>query len=188
MAMNIWKKYWDLRVRECPCDVHFIEWLETIHLKRARIYHFGTGGHHYVGQECARPHLDNTVFGITASPKEYKSYVDLVTRYPEVSKNYLVYFGDIYTSNSGLLPRFEVVTLFHLCEFRDEANSRYGAKTDEEVLELFAQHTVPNGHILFYTGSSAYRQAELIIAQWVGKSDFLEVGGFKSLRIFRKAA
>ncbi|CAI8695287.1 hypothetical protein EMIT0111MI5_20477 [Burkholderia sp. IT-111MI5] len=25
MAMNIWKKYWDLRTQECPCDVHFVE-------------------------------------------------------------------------------------------------------------------------------------------------------------------
>ncbi|WP_323117882.1 hypothetical protein [Burkholderia alba] len=185
--MNIWKKYWDLRVDDCPCDVHFVEWLEACGLKEVRIYHFGTGGHHYVGQQCARPHLSNTVFGITASPKEYKSYVDLVTMQPEISKHYLAYFGDIYTSNQDLLPRFEVVTLFHLCEFRNEANSRYGAKTDEEVLDLFACHTVPNGHLLFYTGSSAYRQAEPIIAKWAERADFTEVGGFKTLRIFRKA-
>ena len=82
----------------------------------------------------------NTVFGVTASPKEYKSYVDLVTRQPEVSKTYLAYFGDIYTSNSDLLPAFDVVTLFHLCEFRDESNSRYGAKTDAEVLDLVTTH------------------------------------------------
>ena len=150
MAMNIWKKYWDLRTQECPCDVHFVEWLETARLNGIRIYHFGTGGHHHVGVECARPHLNNTVFGVTASPKEYKSYVDLVTRQPEVSKTYLAYFGDIYTSNSDLLPAFDVVTLFHLCEFRDESNSRYGAKTDAEVLDLFARHTARDGHLLFY--------------------------------------
>ncbi|WDD90983.1 hypothetical protein Bsp3421_000871 [Burkholderia sp. FERM BP-3421] len=188
MAMNIWKKYWALRTQECPCDVHFVEWLETVRLEGVRIYHFGTGGHHHVGVECARPHLNNTVFGVTASPKEYKSYVELVTRQPEVSKNYLAYFGDIYTSNTGLLPQFEVVTLFHLCEFRDESNSRYGAKTDDEVLDLFARHTVPNGHILFYKGSSAYRQAEPIISRWAANGEFAEVGDFKTLRIFRKAA
>jgi hypothetical protein len=114
--------------------------------------------------------------------------VELVTRQPEVSKNYLAYFGDIYTSNTGLLPQFEVVTLFHLCEFRDESNSRYGAKTDDEVLDLFARHTVPNGHILFYKGSSAYRQAEPIISRWAANGEFAEVGDFKTLRIFRKAA
>ena len=129
--------------------MHFVEWLETARLNGIRIYHFGTGGHHHVGVECARPHLNNTVFGVTASPKEYKSYVDLVTRQPEVSKTYLAYFGDIYTSNSDLLPAFDVVTLFHLCEFRDESNSRYGAKTDAEVLDLFARHTARDGHLLF---------------------------------------
>ncbi|WP_423395498.1 hypothetical protein [Burkholderia sp. LMG 21824] len=188
MAMNIWKKYWDLRTQECPCDVHFVEWLETARLNGIRIYHFGTGGHHHVGVECARPHLNNTVFGVTASPKEYKSYIDLVTRQPEVSKTYLAYFGDIYTSHSDLLPAFDVVTLFHLCEFRDETNSRYGAKTDADVLDLFARHTARDGHLLFYKGSSAYRKAEPIIEQWAANADFVEVGDFKTLRIFRKAA
>jgi hypothetical protein len=188
MVMNIWKKYWDLRVQECPCDVHFVEWLESVRLKGVRIYHFGTGGHHYVGQECARPHLNNTVFGVTASPKEYKSYVELVTYQPEISRHYLAYFGDIYTSNTALLPQFDVVTLFHLCEFRDETNSRYGAKTDAEVLDLFARHTAPYGHILFYTGSSAYRKAAPIIETWAASGDFVEIGEFKTLRIFRKAA
>lgn len=185
--MNVWKKYWGLRTQECPCDVHFVDWLEAMKLTGIRIYHFGTGGHHVVGEQCARPSLNNTVFGITASPKEYKSYVDLVTRRPEISKNYLAYFGDIYTSNTKLLPVFDVVTLFHLCEFRTEANSRYGAKTDEEILDLFARHTAPGGHVLFYKGSSAYSRARSVIQAWAEKADFTEVGEFKTLRIFRKA-
>jgi hypothetical protein len=41
---------------------------------------------------------------------------------------------------------------------------------------------------LFYTGSSAYRKAEPIIARWAANADFVEVGDFKTLRIFRKAA
>ena len=159
--------------------MHFVEWLETARLSGIRIYHFGTGGHHHVGVECARPHLNNTVFGVTASPKEYKSYVDLVTRQPEVSKTYLAYFGDIYTSNSDLLPAFDVVTLFHLCEFRDESNSRYGAKTDAEVLDLFARHTARDGHLLFYRKPSAYRKAEPIIEQWAANADFVEIGDFR---------
>ncbi|KFG98485.1 hypothetical protein GQ56_0102945 [Burkholderia paludis] len=186
--MNVWKKYWDLRIGECPCDVHFVEWLESARLNGIRIYHFGTGGHHHVGVACARPHLNNTVFGVTASPKEYRSYVDLVTRRPEVGKTYLAYFGDIYTSNPDLLPAFDVVTLFHLCEYRDETNSRYGAKTDAEVLDLFARHIAPAGHLLFYTGSSAYRKAEPVIERWAANADFVETGHFKTLRIFRKAA
>ncbi|WP_321859659.1 hypothetical protein [Burkholderia cenocepacia] len=46
-----------------------------------------------------------------------------------------------------------------------------------------------NGHLPFYKGSSAYRKAEPIIAQWAAAhADFAEVGDFKTLRIFRKAA
>ena len=28
MQMHIWDVYWGLRVEQCPCDVHFVEWLE----------------------------------------------------------------------------------------------------------------------------------------------------------------
>ncbi|WP_150666911.1 hypothetical protein [Pandoraea anhela] len=184
--MNTWKKYWDLRTRECPCDVHFVEWLESVGLSGARIYHFGTGGHHHVGVECAQAHLNNTVLGITASAKEYKSYIDLVTRRPEISKTYVAYFGDIYTSHPALLPMFDVVTLFHLCEFRDESNSRYGAMTDESLLDLFARHIAPHGHLLFYKGSSAYQLAMPIIANWSKDPTFVEIGDFKTLRIFQR--
>ncbi|WP_164725473.1 hypothetical protein [Burkholderia cenocepacia] len=46
-----------------------------------------------------------------------------------------------------------------------------------------------NGHLLFYNGPSAYREAEPIIAQWAAAhADFAEVGDFKTLRIVRKAA
>lgn len=36
--------------------------------------------------------------------------------------------------------------------------------------------------------SSAYRKAEPIIAKWAAHADFAEIGDFKTLRIFRKAA
>ena len=26
--LHFWDQSWDLRVAECPCDMHFIEWLE----------------------------------------------------------------------------------------------------------------------------------------------------------------
>ena len=71
MAMNIWKKYWDLRTQECPCDVHFVEWLEAACLNGIRIYHFGTGGHHHVGVECARPHLNNTLIHLSVPTIPY---------------------------------------------------------------------------------------------------------------------
>ncbi|MET3889651.1 hypothetical protein ABIE41_000727 [Bosea sp. OAE506] len=185
-AMNIWDVYWGLRVEQCPCDVHFVEWLEELGLTGQRVYHFGTGGHHYVGIRCAEPELDCTVLGITASPKEYDAFVKLATGNPTITKTYSAYFGDIYTSNAKLLPRFDIVTLFHACEFRTEANDAYGALTDREVIDLFTAQTDAGGYLLFYTGSFAYATAEPIIADWAKTAPVEEVASFKTLRVFRK--
>ncbi len=65
--LNTWDVYWGLRVSECPCDVHFVEWLEENGVTGRTIYHMGSGGHHYVGVRCAEPELDNRVLSITAS-------------------------------------------------------------------------------------------------------------------------
>ena len=51
MTMHFWDAYWGLRVKECPCDVHFVDWLRSTGVKGATIYHFGSGGHHIVGVE-----------------------------------------------------------------------------------------------------------------------------------------
>ena len=187
-TMNIWDVYWGLRVEQCPCDVHFVEWLEERELTGKRVYHFGTGGHHYVGIRCAEPELDCAVLGITASPKEYDAFVKLATANPTITKSYSAYFGDIYTSNARLLPRFDIVTMFHTGEFRTEANDAYGALTDREVIDLFTAQTDVGGYILFYTGSYAYDIAERIIVDWVNTAPVEEVAGFKTLRIFRKTA
>ncbi|TCR68375.1 hypothetical protein [Bosea sp. BK604] len=186
--LNIWDAYWGLEIEQCPCDVHFVEWLEEQRLTGKRIYHFGTGGHHYVGMRCAEPALDNTVLGITASPQEYESFIKLATENPTLTKTYSAYFGDIYTSNARLLPRFDIVTLFHCGEFRSEKNDAYGALTDLEVMKLFADQTDAGGHILFYTGSYAYDIPERLIADWMKSCPVEEVEGFKTLRIFRKTA
>lgn len=185
--LNIWDVYWGLRVGDCPCDVHFVEWLEEQGLRDKTIYHFGTGGHHYVGIRCAEPELNNAVLGITASPKEYDAFVKLAIDNPSLTKTYSAYFGDIYTSNARLLPEFDIVTLFHSCEFRSEKNDAYGALTDLEVMRLFTERTNPGGFILFYTGSFAYATAEPIIADWAKSSPVEEIGLFKTLRVFRKA-
>ena len=39
-------------------------------------------------------------------------------------RTYNAVFGDIYLLNAKLLPVFDVVTLFHLCEFRGERDRR----------------------------------------------------------------
>jgi hypothetical protein len=186
LKMNYWTDKWDLHVDVCPCDVHFNDWVANQKLKNKSIYHFGTGTHHVIGIEQAK--RKNRVMAITASKEEYESYVKLVTENSGVAKNYLAYFGDIYLTNSLLLPEFDVVTLFHLCEFffPNTASKEYGGLTDAKVLDLFTAKTRKGGHILFYTRSIGFDQAKPIIAKWEKQAPVKRVGEFKTLLVFRK--
>lgn len=180
------RRVWDLRRDDCPCDIDFVDWFETRGASGEALFHFGTGGHHYVGARLGHGDLMASVMGITATPGEYETYIELVTSNPQLARRYVVYFGDIYSTNPALLPTFDVVTLFHLCEFRTAANDAYGGLTDAELLAVLSDRTRPGGHILFYTGSYAYAEARPIIEAWSETGAVKEVEGFRSLRIFRK--
>lgn len=190
-ALHFWDAYWDLRPQECPCDVDFVAWLDDNGVRDAAIYHFGTGGHHHVGIECAKPERRNAVLGITAAPQEHETYLKLALARPEVIRHYNVVFGDIYLLNAKLLPVFDAVTLFHLCEFRGEKNDAYGALTDLEVANLLTDKTRPGGHILFFPGSYAFdwegpTSAKKVIAEWECGRDVERVGAYKSILVYRK--
>ncbi len=184
--LNTWEAFWGLRISECPCDIHFVEWLEENAIHGKTIYHFGSGGHHYVGIRCAEPEFNNSVLSITASPPEYEAWIKLAKEQPEVTKTYSCYFGDIYTSNAKLLPRFDIVTLFHSCEFRSEKNDAYGALTDLEVMELYTDQTETGGYILFYMGSFAFEAAKPIIKTLETTRKIEKIGEFKTLLVYRK--
>jgi hypothetical protein len=184
--LNTWDKFWGPHFEQCPCDLHFVEWLEASAIRNQSIYHFGSGGHHYVGIRCAEPHLNNAVLSITASLPEFGSWVQLAKNRPELTKTYCCYFGDIYTTNPKLLPTFDLVTLFHSCEFRSEKNDAYGALTDRQVMDIFTGATRAGGHLLFYGGSSAFEAAEPVIAEWARHAPVVRVDDFKSLIIYRK--
>ena len=154
----------------------------------ASIYHFGTGGHHYVGVECAKPERRTSVLGITASNQEYQNYVRLVTRRPEVLRYYNAIFGDIYLLNEKLLPTFDLVTLFHLCEFRGPQTDAYGGITDLAVANLLTDKTRPGGHVMFYNDSFAYEKAKPVIAQWEKERPVERIGEYKTVVIYRKTA
>jgi hypothetical protein len=186
LKMNYWTDKWDLHEDVCPCDVHFNQWVEARGITGRTIYHFGSGTHHVVGIRQAE--LGNPVFAITASKEEYEAYVALVTENATVAKSYLCQFGDIYLSNGRLLPDFDVVTLFHLCEFffPNTASAEYGGMTDRDLLDLFTERTKPGGRILFYKGSIKYNAAEPIIAEWVRKRKVEYLEDFKTLAVYRK--
>ena len=188
LKMNYWTDKWPLLVDICPCDVHFNDWVKRRSLKNKLIYHFGTGTHHIVGINQATNKSGNSVFAITASKEEYESYIELATTKAQISKRYLAYFGDIYLSNPRLLPEFDVVTMFHLCEFffPNTASKAYGGLDDAKMLDLFTAKAKPGGHILFYMGSIGYAKATPIIEKWAGKGHVSRVGEFKTLLVYRK--
>lgn len=192
-TLAFWDASWDLRAHECPCDVEFVEWLDLNGIVDKTIYHFGTGAHHYVGVECAREERRNSVLGITASPQEYDSFVALAIARPDVLRRYNAVFGDIYLLNGRLLPSFDVVTLFHLCEFRGEQTDRYGGLTDLEVTDLLTEKTAPGGHLLFFTKSYAFdwegpMSAKRVVAQWEKRHRVTRLGEHKTLLVYRKDA
>ncbi len=186
--MNYWTDKWDLHEDVCPCDVHFNEWVAQSGHRNKLIYHFGTGTHHVVGIEQSRNGLGNRVFAITASIEEYEAYIRLVTENSGVAKNYLAYFGDIYLTNPGLLPEFDIVTMVHLCEFffPNTASAEYGGLTDRKVLDLFTDKTKAGGFIVFYKNSMAADKMRAILPEWEKDKPVEPAGEFKTLLIYRK--
>jgi hypothetical protein len=186
--MNYYTDGWPLVVEMCPCDVHFTEFLEERRIRNASIFHFGTGTHHHVGIRCAENGSNNAVLGITASIQEAEAYTKLAIDRPDISRTYKAFFGDIYLMDARLLPEFDVVALFHLCEFWGPESAAYNAMTDLEMLNLLTDKTRAGGRILFYTKSMAFDRAEKVIADWARARPVEREGEFKTLLIYRKRA
>ena len=185
--LNIWDVNWALDLKVCPCDQHFMEFLHERKISKSVIYHFGSGGHHLVGRECARDGADNVVLSITASPQEHDDYVKLLIAEPKLAFSYICYFSDIYTFDGRLMPQFDVTTLFHLCEFRSEQNDAYGALTDYQVLEAMVKQTRKGGIIAFYSGSFAWPSAKPLVERAVAEGLITFDCDYKTLPVYRKA-
>ncbi|MEI8143983.1 MAG: hypothetical protein WCH83_00840 [Alphaproteobacteria bacterium] len=188
MTLHIWNDFWDLRVKECPCDAHFCDYLDENNVTGKSIFHFGTGGHHLLGLHNVEKGLNNAILGITAAPGEHKTYETMIIENPELGWGYKVFFGDIYQLDARLLPMFDIVTLFHVGEFRTEKNDVYGALTDYQMVKLLAGQTRPGGLIAFYAGSYAYNLAKPIHDQLVEEGYLTPKGQYKTLPLFERTA
>lgn len=186
--LNYWNSTWSLDEKQCPCDIHFLDYLEEKTVRNANIFHMGTGSHHIVGLKCAASAAGNQVLGITASKEEYAAYIDLLIGNARLGFSYKAYFGDLYQLDARLLPTLNYATLFHAGEYRTKENDAYGALTDEEVAMVLAEKLVPGGEILFYTGSFAYDVAERAGKALMDKRGFTDAGKYKTLHVFRKPA
>lgn len=186
--LNIWDANWGLELGLCPCDQHFVELLAERKIENSVIYHFGSGGHHLVGVQCMKAGKGNVVMSITAAPQEHKEYEQLIIREPQLAHHYICYFSDIYTFEGRLMPTFDVVTLFHLGEFRTEANDAYGAHSDWEVLRRLCEKTRPGGLVVFYAGSNGWKATEPLVARAL-KDGLIEADGeYKTLPIYKRTS
>ena len=184
--MNYYTASWPLIVEMCPVDIHFTDYLEERGIRDRAIFHFGTGAHHHVGVRCFENGSNNTVLGITASVEEADAYIKLAIENPRLSKTYKAFFGDIYMLEPRLLPEFDIVTLFHLCEFWGPESAAYGAMTDLQMLDLMTDKTRPGGLIMFYVKSMAFDRAVLVIAEWEKQGRATRQEEYKTLLIYRK--
>jgi hypothetical protein len=175
---------WPLRPEDCPCDLDFAELLVMREIRRKVIFHFGSGGHHWVGKRNREAGLDNEVLALTLSPAEHASYIRSIVRDPPLGQHYRVLFADLYALDAAGLPTFDIVTLFHLCEFSPPAGHPHRLN-DEQVLRLFHSRLAPDGLMVFYSGSFACAKQAPIIERAVASGLLSLVEEFRSLRIYR---
>jgi hypothetical protein len=207
MELNYYEKPWALRVQDCPCDLHFVQYLEAKKLEGKSIFHFGTGEHHLVGKNNHERGNPNEILGITASGQEHQAYIDFIINNPVVANYYKVLFGDIYTLSPRSLPPFDIVTLFHFAEFYDDQlfegtgtfelnlnrlNSKYARLNDTTLLELFLSGLNPGGKILFYRLSDAFvdkpYKAAKIIDDFVSQGKMFLEEEYKSLLVYGRVS
>jgi hypothetical protein len=184
MQLNAWDNSWPFRAT-CPCDRHFADYLRERRIGGKTLFHFGSGEHHLLGIDNLRKTRArrNEILAVTASRGEYRAYVDLICDYAELALHYKVLFADVYTLTPGLLPPFDLVSLFHLCEFYDPARSRYAPLDDAGLIELFLGRLNPEGRLLFYTGSTAFPRARPILDGFLDRGWIEEIETYKTLLV-----
>jgi hypothetical protein len=183
--MQVVAHSWPLRPASCPCDVHFCEYLEQRQVRGKSIFHFGTGGHHVVGKRNHAQAWANDILGLTVSPREHAIYVRQVIRDPALGAHYKVLFSDIYSMSGALLPAFDLITLFHLCEFEDRASA--GRRLDDAgLVQLFCERLTPGGRLFLYRGSFGYPRAAPLIGNAVAQGRLSLVEEYQSLLVYQR--
>lgn len=209
MKLNYYVNSCPLTLADYPCDSQFVQWLERNNVEGKLIFHFGTGEHHLVGRKNHERGNPNEIIAITASREEHRAYIDFVIEEPIAANFYKVLFADIYTLSRRMLPNFDIVTLFHLCEYYDAwpyerttadgkkgqpdgmaLNSSYARLNDKKVLELFLSRLAPQGKILFFTKSGAYidadRKAEKLVNDFIYRKRVIVEEEYEALLVCRR--
>ncbi|HET9474751.1 MAG TPA: hypothetical protein VFO82_12715 [Steroidobacteraceae bacterium] len=177
---------WPLAPDVCPCDLDFCVYLRERAPGNQSIFHFGTGGHHVVGLQNAHAVHGNQILAITASPGEYRRYQRLLARDPALGLRYRVMLGDIYALAPQHLPEFDLVSLFHLCEFTPRSAAAH-LLDDRGLLELMLARLARGGRLLFYTASNGWRRSAALLQERVAAGVLELEENFRSLQIYRRA-
>lgn len=173
---------WPLWPSRCSADVDFVSWAESTYLHSRIILHMGTGTHHLVGRKLTSQ--TNVVLGITCCPAEMESYMSWAVENPERSGRYRVVFGDLYVTDPGLLPMFDIITLFHLCERPDSRRDEYGAMSPKETVECLSSRVLKaDGIIATYSKSATGEAAE----ETLRDAGFFKAFTYKSLCFWKEA-
>jgi SAM-dependent methyltransferase len=186
MKLATYRQAWPLDTVICPCDAELVEVLEIMEIRGKTLFHFGTGSHHLVGRSLPRPTSPNKVLAVTANREEYDAYIDIVMEDAEIAKLYKVMFCDIYTLSGDILPVFDFVTLFHLCEFYRPERHSYAPLDDEALLALMIERTAPGGILAFYTGSCAFSRARPLIEDVARRGLIRKLSQYKHLDLYTK--
>lgn len=126
------------------------------------------------------------MIGVTASAPEHQAYTQLVLKNRALAKYYKVLFADVYTLTANTLPMFDVVTLFHLCEFYLSDNASSVHQTDQSLLQLLLDKLNPGGKIAFYIGSWGWDQTQVILQALESAGKIKQVDAYKTLLIYAK--
>jgi SAM-dependent methyltransferase len=171
------------QAEECPCDVDFVDYCETQGMTSQVIFHLGCGLHHLVGRALCRRDRGNLVLSITASREELLSYADAVLEDDELAGRYRVLFGDVYDLEARILPVFDAVTLFHLCEGRDDARPDFILAT-HALIEILLDRLRPGGRLFFYKGSTGWTKTAAVVRLIAASGRIVPSGEHRSLEIY----
>jgi hypothetical protein len=125
----------------------------------------------------------NDILGITAQKEEYISYMDLIIENAHLNSHYKVIFSDIYTFSPQCLPNFDIITLFHLCEYYYKDKSDYCNLDDRTLLDLMIDKLNNGGNIIFYKKSAKYELAKKLIND---TPNLIWEKDFKTLSFYKK--
>ena len=186
MLLN-WDDAWGLDKDRCPCDFHFLEWIEQQNVRNKTLFHMGTGAHHLVGKTLSTNDSNNLVIGLTACPTEYDHYMQMAIDDPRISGLYKPVFTDIYQLDTRQLPNIDIATLFHLCEFTNEIRTVGPGIGDRAVIQLMIEKMPNGGHLLFYTSSFGFERLEPIIDDIESQGLIVRQEDYESLRVYARS-